>query len=79
MATFADIERDAKALPLHERAMLAERLLETLEDLSPEEHEQIWLDECEKRLEAMKAGKLRTMSSEEFFSRAEQAVNADQG
>ncbi len=48
-------ELEAAALKLEPkaRARLAERLLDSLEQLSPEENAQIWAEEAERRAEAM--------------------------
>ena len=47
--TIKDIEGEALKLLPRERARLAERLLESLEDLSEAENEQLWAEEAERR------------------------------
>jgi len=44
-----DIEAEALKLSLEGRAKLAERLLESLEDLSEEENARLWNAEAERR------------------------------
>ena len=44
-----ELEAEALKLGPQARARLAERLLDSLESLSPEENEQMWLEEAERR------------------------------
>jgi hypothetical protein len=44
-----EIEAEALKLSAPARARLAERLLESLEDLSPDENEHLWAEEAERR------------------------------
>jgi putative addiction module component (TIGR02574 family) len=59
------IIRDVLELPLDERARLAGRLLESLDDLSEEEIERLWLDEAERRVAAHRAGEMESYPAEE--------------
>jgi predicted nucleic acid-binding protein len=65
-------ELEAAALRLNpkERARLAERLLESLESLSPEENARIWAEEAQRRAEALGAGTLSSRSADEVFREA---------
>ncbi|MSQ06716.1 MAG: addiction module antitoxin RelB [Dehalococcoidia bacterium] len=54
----SDVERDAMELPPRERAVLAERLLATLEDGDDGDVEGLWLQEAEKRYADYRAGKI---------------------
>jgi len=47
--TIEDIAAEALKLPLEARARLAERLLESLENLSDEENARLWNAEAERR------------------------------
>ena len=47
--TRKDIEIEALKLTPRERARLAGKLLESLEDLSEAENEQVWAEEAERR------------------------------
>ena len=49
------------------RAKLAGRLLDSLEELSPEENDRIWAEEAQRRADALDAGTLSSRSSEEVF------------
>lgn len=47
--TDAEVEAVALALPPKERARLAERLLASLESLSPAERDELWVEETLRR------------------------------
>ena len=44
-----DLETEALKLPVADRARLAERLLESLDTLSEEEHGRLWIEEATRR------------------------------
>ena len=44
-----DLEKEALKLPIEERARLAEILLESLNTLSPDEHQRLWAEEAARR------------------------------
>lgn len=44
-----DLETEALKLPVADRARLAERLLESLDMLSEEEHRRLWIEEATRR------------------------------
>ena len=58
----------ALALPVDERAELAERILDSLGEEPTEERIARWASETEARLEAIERGELRTRTAEEVFS-----------
>ena len=62
-------ELEAAALKLDPtaRAHLAGRLLESLEELSPEENARIWAGEAQQRAEALDAGLLTSRPADEVF------------
>jgi putative addiction module component (TIGR02574 family) len=45
-------------LPLEQRSKLAEKLLESLDELAPEELEQVWAAEAERRFQAFEDGRI---------------------
>jgi len=65
-------ELEAAALKLEPkaRARLAERLLDSLENLSPEENARIWAEEAQRRVEALESGSLSSRSADEVFREA---------
>ena len=66
MATEVKIlEDEALALPVSQRAVLAQHLLASLDDIDEQENERLWLDETQRRDEAYKSGSL---SSRDAFA-----------
>jgi putative addiction module component (TIGR02574 family) len=62
----------ALALPVHERAELAERILDSLGAEPTEDRIARWAVETESRLDAIERGELRTRTAQEVFSRLRQ-------
>ena len=65
-----DLEVAALGLDPKNRARLAERLLESLESLSPEENARIWAEEAQRRADALDSGTLSSRSADEVFREA---------
>jgi putative addiction module component (TIGR02574 family) len=64
-----DITAEALELPLTARAELASQLLDSLDDLSEEENEQLWAQEGERRYAEYKAGNIEAVPADEVFAR----------
>lgn len=64
-----DIAAEVLELPLTARAELASKLLDSLEDLSEEENDQLWAYEADRRFTEYKAGNLESITAEELFFR----------
>ena len=65
----ATIEEEALALPLQERAKLAERLLESLDDLPEQETEALWLDVAQRRAQEIDEGQVQLVTPDELERR----------
>jgi hypothetical protein len=65
-----EIESEILRLDHHKRASLAKTLLESLEDLSAEEYDQLWTEEAEARYADFQAGGSRAIDGDEVFRRA---------
>jgi Putative addiction module component len=65
-----DLEAAALKLDPKARARLAERLLDSLEQLSPDENARIWAEEAQRRAEALDAGMLSSQPADEVFREA---------
>ena len=63
------IEKEALDLPVDKRAKLAERLLESLDDLTEAEIEKLWLREAARRDAEIDEGKAQVVTSEELERR----------
>ena len=62
-----DLEAAVLQLEPRNRARLAERLLESLDNLTPEENAQIWAEEAARRDEALTAGTLTSRPADQVF------------
>ncbi len=69
-----EIETAALQLEPKARARLANRLLESLDELSPEENDRVWAEEAQRRAEAMNAGTLSSRSAEDVFRDAQARI-----
>jgi putative addiction module component (TIGR02574 family) len=69
--SFLAIEKEALELPIQERAKLAQRLLESLDDVSVAEAEQLWLDVAARRAEEIDQGIVQLVSAEELEGRVQ--------
>ena len=68
MAVLEDIEKSILELPAWERALLAEHLIESLDTLTPQENETLWLEEARVRYESYKNGHSTARPAEDVFS-----------
>jgi Putative addiction module component len=72
--TIADLEKEALALDAPQRAQLAERLLESLDELSEREVERLWFEEAERRSRALDRGELESIPAEVVLREARNAL-----
>ena len=68
------IEYQALLLPIAERARLAHQLLLSLDNLSEQEMAEVWLDEAQRRAEAIDNGQVELVSSETVSMKARQLL-----
>lgn len=64
-----DIASEALQLSIESRAALAKRLLDSLDELTPEEYERLWVEEAARRYQQLKSGTAASIASEELFAR----------
>jgi putative addiction module component (TIGR02574 family) len=69
--TVESIEQAALRLQPNARARLAHSLVDSLQALSREQLETLWLDEAERRDQEMESGKVKGIAGEKVFSRIE--------
>ncbi len=65
------IEQEILHLPVEERARLAEKLLSSLDDLSEQEIEKLWLVEAQRRATEIDNGTVQLVSAEEMEQRVQ--------
>ena len=68
--TIEELEAAVLKLEPEARARLAERLLDSLEELSPQENARIWAEEAQRRADALDAGLLSSRSADDVFREA---------
>jgi hypothetical protein len=66
-----DIAAEVLQMNVESRAALAKRLLDSLDELTPEENERLWVEEAARRYKQLKAGTAFSTPSNEVFSRLE--------
>jgi DNA-binding SARP family transcriptional activator len=64
-----EIASEALQLTVESRAALAKRLLDSLDELAPEENERLWVEEGARRYQQLRAGTAKSIESEELFAR----------
>ena len=74
MADLAEVLKSALDLEVEDRAALAERLLSSLEELSPDEADRVWAIEAERRLEQLRDGRAGTVAAPEVHKKAERLL-----
>ena len=65
------LERELLRLPAADRAKLAHELLESLDHLSPNEIEALWLDEAGRRLMRLDDGLVQAIPAEDVLRKAQ--------
>lgn len=70
-----EIETEIKKLNLGDRATLAKRLVESLDELSESEIEALWAKEAEHRLDELEQGLAIEIPAEEVVRRARATIS----
>ena len=65
-----DIEEEALRLNSHDRALLVEHLIGSLEPDEDPDAERSWLEEAERRYQEYKGGTVKTIPAEQVFKDA---------
>lgn len=66
-----DIASEALQMNVEARAALAKRLLDSLDELTAEENERLWVGEAARRYKQLKAGTAFSTPSDAVFARLE--------
>ena len=69
--TTADLEKAALHLSIEERAHLAQKLLESLDQPAESEIQQMWLEEARRRAAEIDEGRVQLVSAEELEQRVQ--------
>jgi putative addiction module component (TIGR02574 family) len=71
---FDDLERQARALPVKEKAALARLLIEELDLSVDADTEQLWIDEAQRRYDAYLKGELEALPGDEVMAEARNRI-----
>jgi putative addiction module component (TIGR02574 family) len=69
------LEAEIRKLNLKERAALAKRIVQSLDELSESEIEALWVEEAERRLDELEQGLATEIPAEEVLRRARTAIS----
>lgn len=64
-----DVASELLRMNVESRAALAKRLLDSLDELTPEENERLWVQEASRRYKQLKARTATSISAEDLFAR----------
>jgi len=70
-----ELEAEIRKLDLKDRATLAKRIVESLDELSKAEIEALWVEEAERRLDELEQGAATEIPAEEALRRARAAIS----
>ena len=73
--TIREIETELQTLPVTERARLADMLLASLSEAPGTDIEARWADECQSRVQAFDAGRMKAVDANRVFAKLESRFN----
>jgi len=74
LMTAEQIAEEALALPSEARALLADRLVESLDPVEDDLIRQVWMHEARRRIDEVRSGAVKTISCDEAFAQVRQAI-----
>ena len=72
--TVEQIAEEALSLPSEARALLADRLVESLDPAEDGYVRQLWMEEARRRIEGVRSGRVATIAGEEAFAQVRAAI-----
>jgi len=72
--TVEQIADEALALPSEARALLADRLVESLDPAEDGYIRQLWMHEARRRIDEVRRGEVKTVPADEAFAQVKQAI-----
>lgn len=72
--TFDELAEEALRLPRDSRALLADRIVESLDFTDPDELQKIWVKEAIRRRDEVRSGIVETISGEEVIQEVRRIV-----
>ena len=74
MPDFAEVSENALSLNVGERALLAEKLLHSLEDVDEQEYAALWAEEAERRRQQLLQGTAKAIPASEVHQRIDKLL-----
>ncbi|MBX3243364.1 MAG: addiction module protein [Acidobacteria bacterium] len=71
---YGDITNAALSLPIDARAILADKLVSSLDESSEKTVDEIWAVEALRRLDEIRSRKVETIDGDEVFDRVRKAI-----
>jgi putative addiction module component (TIGR02574 family) len=72
--SFEELVEHAMALPSESRALLADRLVESLDAAEMNRIDRLWTAEAHRRLDEVRQGKVKTIPGEEALARVRRSL-----
>lgn len=72
--TVEQIAEEALALPSESRALLADKLVESLDTAALSRIDEAWLAEAKRRRDEVRSGKVKTIPGDEAFAKVRQTL-----
>ena len=74
LITAEQIVEEALALPSEARALLADRLVESLDPAEDNHIRQLWMCEAHRRIDEVRSGEVKTIPADEALAQVRQAI-----
>lgn len=75
--TIEQLAEEALALPSKSRALLADRIVESLDAAELSDLDQLWAAEAKRRRDEVREGRVKTISGDEAFLKVRRAVGRE--
>ena len=72
--TFDEVAEEAMRLPAATRALLAERIVESLDSAEADEIQRAWIDEAIRRRDDVRAGRVQSVAGDEVLAEVRRAL-----
>lgn len=72
--TLEQLTAEAMQLPLESRALLADRLVESLDSAEPDEIQRLWTTEAIRRRDEIRSGRVESMPGEQVLDEVRRLV-----
>ena len=74
MGTLADLTKEALSLPVEDRVVLAQRVLDSMQHFANPDVEKAWMEEADLRWREIEEGKVQCQPADEVMKRARESL-----